>query len=85
MKNILLLGVWAFMVLAAITEVMAFYTVSSFYTLLAAVSTLAASQAVAVVLFYMGLKDEPGALRLFALVPILFLAGLLTAFVASLG
>ncbi len=85
MRNALLLGVWGFMVLAALTEVEAFYTVASYYTLLATVSMLAASQAVAVVLFYMGLKDEPGAMRLFALVPILFLAGLFTAFVASLG
>jgi hypothetical protein len=51
----------------------------------AVVATLATSQAVAIVIFYMQLKEEPGSLRLFALIPIMFLAALLIAMVASLG
>jgi hypothetical protein len=33
----------------------------------------------------MQLKDEPGSLRLFALIPIMFLSALLIAMLASLG
>ncbi len=73
------------MVLAVLAEVDAFYIVSVYSTLATVVSILATSQAVAVVLFYMQLKDEPGSLRLFALIPVMFLAALLIAMLASLG
>ena len=85
MKNSVLLGVWLYMVLAVLAEVGAFYYVTGAAALTAVVSTLATSQAVAIVLFYMHLKDEPGSLRLFALIPIMFLSALLIAMVASLG
>ena len=66
-------------------EVSAFYQISSYVTMASVVTVLATSQAVAVVLFYMQLKDEPGSLRLFALIPIMFLSALLIAELASLG
>lgn len=85
MKTWVAVGVWAYMMVAVVAEVLVFYLVSSFSTVATAVTVLAASQAVAVVLFYMQLKDEPGSLRLFALIPIMFLSALLIAMLASLG
>ncbi|MDV3277428.1 MAG: cytochrome C oxidase subunit IV family protein [Nitrososphaerales archaeon] len=85
MRNTVLFGVWLYMMLSVITEVVAFYMLNAVYALTAVVSVLAASQAVAVVLFYMDLKDEPGSLRLFALIPLMFLSALLVAMMASLG
>lgn len=88
MRTVVAVGVWAYMVVAVLTEVAAFYTpaIGSVYTtLVAVVGILATSQAVAIVLFYMQLKDEPGGLRLFALIPIMFLSALLIAMLASLG
>ncbi len=85
MKAWVALGVWGYMVVAVLAEVSAFYMVSSYVTMASVVSVLATSQAVAVVLFYMQLKDEPGSLRLFALIPIMFLSALLIAELASLG
>jgi hypothetical protein len=85
MKTWVALGVWAYMVVAVLAEVSLFYRVSSYVTMASVVSVLATSQAVAVVLFYMQLKDEPGSLRLFALIPIMFLSALLIAELASLG
>ena len=73
------------MVLAVITESATYYMVSSYSTVATVVTILATSQAVAVVLFYMQLKDEPGSIRLFALIPIMFLSALLIAMLASLG
>ncbi len=85
MRTWVALAVWVYMVLAVLAEVDAFYIVSVYSTLATVVSILATSQAVAVVLFYMQLKDEPGSLRLFALIPVMFLAALLIAMLASLG
>lgn len=85
MKNLVALGVWAYMVVATLAEVEAFYLVNVYSTVAAVVTILATSQAVAIVLFYMQLKDEPGSLRLFALIPIMFLSALLIAMLASLG
>ena len=85
MRNIVALGVWAYMVVAVIAEVEAFYASFAYSTTVTVVSILATSQAVAIVLFYMQLKDEPGALRLFALIPLMFLSALLIAMLASLG
>ncbi len=85
MRSIVALGVWAYMVVAVIAEVEAFYMISVYSTAATVVTLLATSQAVAIVLFYMQLKDEPGSLRLFALVPIMFLAALFIAMLASLG
>jgi len=85
MKTPVALGVWGYMMLAVIAEVLAFYWIPAYSTRATVVSILATSQAVAVVLFYMQLKDEPGSLRLFALIPIMFLSALLIAMLASLG
>jgi len=73
------------MMVAVLTEVFSFYDIASYSSMATVVSILATSQAVAVVLFYMQLKDEPGSLRLFALIPIMFLSALLIAMLASLG
>jgi len=78
-------SVWAYMVVAVLAEVEAFYANLAYSTTVTVVSILATSQAVAIVLFYMQLKDEPGSLRLFALIPIMFLSALLIAMLASLG
>jgi len=73
------------MVLAVLTEVFAFYRIASYSTMATVVSILATSQAAAIVLFYMQLREEPGSLRLFAIIPIMFLSALLIAMLASLG
>ena len=70
---------------AVLSEVEVFYAISSVSVVVTVVSILATSQAVAVVLFYMHLKDEPGSLRLFALIPLMFLSALLIAMIAALG
>jgi hypothetical protein len=85
MKSWVAVGVWAYMMLAVLAEVEAFYTIHLYSTVATVVTVLATSQAVAVVLFYMQLKDEPGSLNLFALIPIMFLTALLIAMLASLG
>ena len=85
MRTWVAIGVWAYMVIAVIAEVEAAYMASAFATVASIVIILATSQAVAVVLFYMQLKDEPGSLRLFSLIPIMFLSALLIAMLASLG
>ncbi len=73
------------MMVAVLAEVEAFYLIGTFASVAAIVLVLAASQAIAVVTFYMNLKDEPGSLRLFALIPIMFLVALVIAMLASLG
>ena len=85
MRTIVAFGVWAYMVLAVLSEVAAFYTIASYGIMATVVTILATSQAAAVVLFYMQLKEEPGSLRLFALIPLMFLSALLIAMIASLG
>jgi len=85
MRTTVALGVWVYMMVAVVTEVLAFYKIASYPTMATVVSILATSQAVAIVLFYMQLKEEPGSLRLFALIPIMFLSALLVAMLASLG
>ncbi len=85
MRTWVALSVWAYMVVAVLAEAEAFYMVHVYSTLATVVTILATSQAVAIVLFYMQLKDEPGSLRLFALIPIMFLSALLIAMLASLG
>ena len=85
MKTSVALGVWAYMVLAVLTEVFAFYRIASYSTMATVVSILATSQAAAIVLFYMQLREGPGSLRLFAIIPIMFLSALLIAMLASLG
>jgi hypothetical protein len=85
MRTSVALGVWAYMVVAVLAEVGAYYAKLAYPTTATVVTILATSQAVAIVLFYMQLKDEPGSLRLFALIPIMFLAALLIAMLASLG
>lgn len=73
------------MLVALATEVAVFYTHDSAIVVTAAIGILAASQAVSIVIFYMHLKDEPGSIRLFALIPVMFLSALLIAMVATLG
>jgi hypothetical protein len=85
MRTSIALAVWAYMVVAVLAEVEAFYMITAYSTAAAVITILATSQAVAVVLFYMQLKDEPGSLRLFALIPIMFLSALFIALLASLG
>ena len=85
MKTSVLLGVWAYMIIAILAEVFAFYVARGTEALNLVVGLLASSQAVAIVLFYMHLKDEPGSLRLFALIPLMFLSALLIAMIAALG
>jgi len=85
MKTTIALAVWAYMVVAVVAEVEAFYMIAAYSTAAAVITVLATSQAVAIVLFYMQLKDEPGSLRLFALIPIMFLSALFIALLASLG
>jgi len=74
-----------YMLLAVITEVLTYYYVTSIAVQTTVISVLAMSQAIAVAVFYMQLKDEPGSIRLFALVGMMFLSALLIALVASLG
>ena len=85
MRTWVAVGVWAYMVLAVLTEVEAATRLTAYSTAAGVVTVLAASQAVAIVVFFMQLKDEPGGLRLFALIPIMFLSALLIAMLASLG
>jgi hypothetical protein len=85
MRQTAFLGVWAYMVIAIVTEVAASQYITEFFIKSAVVGLLAASQAVAIVIFYMDLRHEPGAIRLFALVPLMFLSALLIAMIASLG
>jgi len=85
MRTSVLVGVWAYMMVAVVSEVEVFYALSNASLVAAVVSILATSQAVAIVLFYMHLKDEPGSLRLFALIPLMFLSALLIAMIAALG
>ncbi len=85
MKNLVLVVVWAYMVFAILAEVASTYLLSGFYVVTSVVGILAASQAVAIIVFFMDLRNEPGSLRIFALVPIMFLSALLVAMIASLG
>jgi caa(3)-type oxidase subunit IV len=85
MRNSVVTAVWGYMVAAVLAEVESFYTLASPPALAAVVSILATSQAVAIILFFMHLKDEPGSIRLFALIPVMFLSALLIAMLASLG
>lgn len=85
MRTWVALGVWAYMVLAVLTEVIVATSLTAYSTAATVVTILATSQAVAIVVFFMQLKDEPGSLRLFALIPIMFLSALLIAMLASLG
>jgi cytochrome c oxidase subunit IV len=78
-------SVWAYMLLAVIAEVLSFYYIKGATAQTSIIAILAMSQAVAVAVFYMQLKDEPGSIRLFALVGMMFLSALLIAMVASLG
>jgi caa(3)-type oxidase subunit IV len=85
MNNKLLLAVWAYLVAATVAEAEIYYQLAASALVTASVAILAASQALAVVVFYMHLKEEPNSLRLFAIIPIMFLAALLVVMVASLG
>jgi len=73
------------MILAVVVEVLFFYTIGTYATLATVVSILAGSQALAIVMFFMHLKDEPASLRLFAVIPVMMLSALLIAMLATLG
>ncbi|MDG6988800.1 MAG: cytochrome C oxidase subunit IV family protein [Nitrososphaerota archaeon] len=85
MRTVVGAGVWVYMVLAVLTEVIIYYQHLVYPVLVSAVSILATSQGVAIVLFYMQMKDEPASVKLFAIIPIMFLSALLVAELASLG
>jgi len=80
-----LVSVWLYTILAVICEVYAAENIPSVVTAASVVIIFALSQAAAVVLFYMDLREEPGSLILMVIIPIMFLAGLLISVVASLG
>jgi len=85
MKNTVLVAVWLYTIMAVLAEVYTAQHVSDTLTAASAVIIFALSQAAAVVVFYMDLRDEPGSLILMVLIPVMFLAGLLVSVVASLG
>ena len=85
MRTMVGVGVWVYMVIAVVTETASFYAHYAYPVLVSVVSLLATSQGVAIVLFYMQLKDEPSSVKLFAIIPIMFLSALLVAELASLG
>jgi len=85
MKNSVLVSVWLYTLVAVLAEVYTSQNVSNGLTAAAAIIAFALSQAAAVVIFYMDIKDEPGSVLLMVLVPVMFLAGLLISVVASLG
>ena len=85
MKNTVLVAVWLYTIMAVLAEVYTDQHVSDTLTAASAVIIFALSQAAAVVVFYMDLRDEPGSLILMVLIPVMFLAGLLVSVVASLG
>ena len=85
MRVQVLAGVWLYTILALVTEVYASENIPSVITAATVVIIFALSQAAAIVLFYMDLKDEPGSVILMVIIPIMFLAGLLISVVASLG
>jgi len=73
------------MLIAVIAEVYAAESIPDVVTAATAVIAFALSQAAAIVLFYMNLKEEPGSLIITVIIPLMFLAGLLISMVASLG
>jgi len=85
MRNIVLVVVWLYTIIAVLAEVYTAQHISDTLTAASAVVMFALSQAAAIVAFYMDLKDEPGSLILMVLIPVMFLAGLLISVVASLG
>jgi heme/copper-type cytochrome/quinol oxidase subunit 4 len=85
LKERVLAGVWLYTLLAVVAEVYAAEKVPSVLTAASAVIAFALSQAAAVIIFYMDLKEEPGSLILMVMIPLMFLAGLLISVVASLG
>lgn len=85
LKPSTLAGVWTYTLIAVVAEVYAAESIPSVLTAASAVIAFALSQATAIVVFYMDLKDEPGSLILMVMIPLMFLAGLLISVVASLG
>jgi hypothetical protein len=85
MKTSVLAVVWVYTLVAVIAEVYAAENIPNVVTAASAVIAFALSQAAAVVLFYMNLKEEPGSLIIAVIIPLMFLAGLLISMVASLG
>lgn len=84
-KTLTLVLVWAYTLVAVLAEVSAAYVIPDLLYSAAAIIAFAISQGAAVVIFYMGLKDEPSSLMLAVIVPLLFISGLLITVVASQG
>jgi heme/copper-type cytochrome/quinol oxidase subunit 4 len=85
LRERILAGVWLYTITAVVAEVYAAENIANVFTAASAVIIFALSQAAAIVLFYMDLKEEPGSLILMVIIPLMFLAGLLISVVASLG
>jgi len=85
LKTPVLATVWAYTMVSVVAEVYAAETVSDVYFVIAAVVAFALSQAAAIIMFYMNMREEPGSMKLLILIPIMFLSGLLITLVASLG
>jgi len=81
-RTIVLMSVWIYTLLTVVLEVFISQNVPSAAP---AVVVFALSQAAAVLLFYMELKDAPGSVIVMFMIPLMFIAGLLISIVASLG
>ena len=78
MNSNTIVGVWVFLIISAVLEVMAFYSAKGF-TLYVALGILAFTMAIVSALFSMDLKDESRPIKYLFLIPvvlvfILFLA-----------
>jgi len=77
-----LMSVWIYTLLTVVLEVFVSQNIPGATP---AVIAFAFSQAAAVLLFYMELKDAPGSVIVMFMIPLMFIAGLLISIVASLG
>ena len=82
MRTNVIMGVWAYTLLTVLAEV---YVAQHVPSPTPAIVAFALSQAAAVLLFYMDLKDEPGSVIVMFVIPLMFISGLLISIVASLG
>ena len=78
MRTGTVVGIWAFLVVSAVMEVVAFYS-SSGTTLYFVLGGLAFLNAIISVFTSMGLKDEPRAIKYLFLVPVIFVFVLMVA------
>lgn len=85
MKSSALFFVWVYLVAATFVEVSVAYSIPFSPLVLLALGILSTSQGISIMLFYMHLKNEPPSIKLFAILPLMFLAALIVAMIASLG